>query len=223
VCYNIGNIITYENKEFYMKRAIILLIMTAIVMPLWAQLETDFISELTDDASGIIIKGYTGQAVDVQIPATIQGIPVTIISDLAFARNQRITRVTIPDSVVNIGVNAFLNCRNLGSITLSSGLTVIRNFAFANSGLQSIVIPEGVTAIGNSAFANCVELTTLTLPATIAAIEYNAFNNCSSLITINLPSSVTTIQIRDNAFSNCTSLPLGPQATLRRAGYRGRF
>ena len=206
-----------------MKRAIIILIMTALVMPLWAQLETDFISELTDDAMGIIIKGYTGTAVHVQIPETIQGIPVIIIADLAFARNQRITRVTMPDSVINIGVNAFLNCRNLANVTLSSGLTVIRNFAFANSGLSAIVIPDGVTAIGSSAFANCVDLTALTLPATITSIEYNAFNNCSSLVTLTLPSSVTSIEMRDNAFSNCTSLPLGPQAVLRRAGYKGRF
>ncbi|MDR0321474.1 MAG: leucine-rich repeat domain-containing protein [Treponema sp.] len=206
-----------------MKRIIFLLIMTAILMPLWAQLETDFNSDLTDDASGIIIKGYTGQAVEVRIPATIQGIPVKIIAELAFARNQRITRVIIPESVTEIGINAFLDCRNLIGVTLSPNLTVISNFSFANSAIESIEIPEGVTTIGTSAFANCSRLTTVTLPATIALIETNAFNNCSSLISLTFPSSVTSIQIRNNSFSNCRSLPLGPQAALRRAGYRGRF
>lgn len=206
-----------------MKRIIVFLIITSILTPLWAQSENDFTIELTDDDTGVIIKGYSGIVSEIQIPATIQGLPVKIIAEAAFAGNQIINSVVIPNSVTVIGVNAFLNCRHLFNITLPSGLTYIGDSVFANSGLQSVVIPEGITTIGVSAFSNCAGLVSVTLPSTIESIDYNTFNNCSDLAVVNIPGSITSIQIRNNSFSNCRSLPLASQALLRRVGYRGRF
>ena len=52
------------------------------------------------------------------IPAEIEGLPVTSIRNAAFKYCERLTSVTIPDSVTSIGYDAFALCYGLESITL---------------------------------------------------------------------------------------------------------
>ena len=58
----------------------------------------------------ITITGYSGPAYDVTIPGTINGLPVTSIGDHAFHYWHNLTSVTIPNSVTNIGDDAFSFC-----------------------------------------------------------------------------------------------------------------
>lgn len=61
--------------------------------------------------------------------------------------------VTIPNSVTNIGENAFFYCTNLTSVTIPDGVTSIGEDAFNYcSGLTSVTIPDSVTSIGKDAF-----------------------------------------------------------------------
>jgi len=54
----------------------------------------------------VVITDYKGPEDSVVIPAEIQGNPVTRIAENVF-RNRRLISVTLPDSVNDIGVNAF--------------------------------------------------------------------------------------------------------------------
>ena len=56
----------------------------------------------TNADNTITITGYTGPGGDVTIPATITGLPVTIISGYAFNLRTGLGSVTIPVSVTNI-------------------------------------------------------------------------------------------------------------------------
>ena len=62
--------------------------------------------------------------------------------------------------VTSIGGNAFGYCDKLTSVTIPESVTIIDDSAFkACSALISIIIPNGVTSIGKLAFAGCSNLT----------------------------------------------------------------
>lgn len=111
----------------------------------------------------------------------------------------------IPDTVKEIGDNAFRNVTGLTNIEIPKGVRKIGDFAFANcSGLTSIVIPEGVVTIVKRAFSGCRGLSSITLPESLVNIGYLAFGFCSSLPNITIPKSVTSFSI--NVFCGCNSL-----------------
>ena len=93
------------------------------------------------------------------IPAEIDGKPVTCIYGAAFYQNQMKT-VNIPDTVTKIGSIAFAECDYLESVKMPSGLVQIDENAFANCpSLQYIEIPAGCETIGEDAFYGCTSLT----------------------------------------------------------------
>ena len=55
---------------------------------------------------------------------------VSTISPYAFVLCNKLTNVTIPDSVTTIGVYAFMQCPELSSITISKNVTSIGEYAF---------------------------------------------------------------------------------------------
>lgn len=75
-----------------------------------------------------------------EIPSEFEGLPVTVIFD-AFAENENVTKVTIPNSVKLLGLSAFRSCTKLPEIT----------------------IPENVETIGDAAFRDCRSLTEITI------------------------------------------------------------
>ena len=77
---------------------------------------------------------------------------------------RRLTSVTIPGSVTNIGENAFRGC----------------------SSLTSMMIPGSVTNIGESAFSGCRSLTSIEIPNSVTSIEEGALSSCRSLTSINV-------------------------------------
>lgn len=98
---------------------------------------------------------------------------------LTFAWNH--SRFSIDTSTVIIGVNAFRDCSNITSISLSSceNLTRIEKEAFRGSSLQSIDT-GAATTIGQYAFQDCLSLTTASLDGFVTIYEY-AFKGCNSL------------------------------------------
>ena len=96
----------------------------------------------------------------------------------AFWECRSLLRLTIPDSVTQIGYSAFQDCSSLTRLTLSQSLTTIGTSAFAGcSSLTSLAIPESITAIGAGAFSNCSSLTSLIIPESVTAIEASTFLN----------------------------------------------
>ena len=149
-----------------------------------------------DVATGTITK-YIGPDQEVDIPSTIGGITVRKIGDNAFKVNSftpdeyKRTRITIPDTVTEIGFCAFQN-NLLTNITIPKKVTKIGDWAFFNNKLTSLSIPFGVTEIGGHAFSDN-QLTSVTLSNSITVMGYSVFEN-NLLTSVTIPSGITKIE-----------------------------
>lgn len=107
------------------------------------------------DGSYIITK-YLGSETEVFVPGEIDNTAVSEIGRYSFAGKNRITKLTISNTVYKIGNYAFNKCSFLNDVTLSPYLKEIGECAFSNcSRLNQIVVPKSVTKIGYRAFESC--------------------------------------------------------------------
>lgn len=113
-----------------------------------------------------------------------------------------LTSITIPNSIISIGRDAFRGCRGLTSVTIPSSVTSIGSGAFSGClGLTSITIPNSVTIIESYVFDCCSSLNFLKLSDSATVIRYAAFRGCHGLTSVVIPNSVTTIGGHAFAFS----------------------
>jgi hypothetical protein len=135
----------------------------------------------------------------------LSGSTITSIGDSAFKNCDKLTSITIPDSVESIGDSAFSGCTSLTGITIPDSVTSIGGRAFDNcTSLTSITISDGVESIGEYAFYGCASLTGITIPDSVTSIGGQAFNGCSSLTDVTIGNGVTSIERW--AFRDCTRL-----------------
>ena len=140
---------------------------------------------------------------NVIIPSEYNGLPVTEIGDEAFAGENKIVSIYIPDSVVVIGKRAFDDCRNLESIRLPQYLEVIPAGMTRNTSIQTITIPESVKRIESRAFCTA-NIKDIEIPDSVEYIGYEAFYSCGNLETVTIGSNIQEIQ--PYAFRYCDSL-----------------
>jgi len=152
---------------------------------------------------------------------------------------EALTTVVLADNTFSIPINAFLNCVNLESINIPNSLRQIGEDAFVgcdklsvtlyydktllygnnNFGFEwlkhdmgcskllervkTVIISEEITDLVQG-FEGFIGLTKVEMPNSIKSIGKRAFWGCVSLVDILIPESVWTIE--EFAFSSCTGL-----------------
>jgi len=116
----------------------------------------------------------------------------------------KLTSVTMADSINEIEIGAFAYCTALTDIKISKNVKVIENVFIGCTKLTSVTIPNGVTRIGGAAFAWCPSLKSITIPNSVKEIGLGAFRSCDNLTSITIPDSVTSID--EIAFFCCPNL-----------------
>ncbi len=166
----------------------------------------DFEYSIANEAVTII--GYTGEAKDVIIPATIDGYPVECIGFKrlddegsvwgAFMECTTLESVTIPDTVKIIDAFAFYECTALSSVTIQGSVESIGSFAFSGcTSLKEVTFKEGLKTLWGSAFeATAIE--SVYIPASVTAIYGNPFDSCSNLTSIIVDANNTYYDSREN-------------------------
>lgn len=163
----------------------------------------------------VTITKYTGKESTVILPSTISSWPVTKIGEDALKDNTTITSVTIPDSVTEIGSNAFAGCTNLTSVhyagdwsnlTIQSGNPAVQDAA--NAPLFDFEFTPDNTAVIVTNYKYNGAAADVTIPSRykgkpVTTIGHAAFFN-SAVTSVTIPDSVTSIS--DDAFVNCPQL-----------------
>ena len=163
------------------------------------------------------ISYYVGQGGDVVIPDG-----VTSIGDFAFAYNDKLVSVTIPESVVSIGTDVFWGSK-INIVDVPETVTSIDEDAF--SGVKNVVYlgvaegsPWGATVangvvdgdfvyfdaekkkmagyIGSGMVAN--------VPEGVDSLPDGLFEGCKNLTSVTIPGTVSTIP--SNTFIDCPNL-----------------
>lgn len=162
---------------------------------------------------------------DIEIPASVVSnghkfIVVELAANL-FRNNHTLQKITIPNTIVRIGEDAFYNCNNphvyfLGNISdwcaidfanwYSNPTSCNKDFYIKNSRFDAIhlILPNGTKKVGSYAFRDFQKIKSVTIPNSVTAIGKGAFFSCLSLESIFIPSSVTSIG--ESAFARCNSM-----------------
>ena len=105
----------------------------------------------------------------------------------AFVGCTSLTEIVIPDSVTEIGVQAFYGCTKLESVTLpiNKNFKEIRPATFAGcTRLTDIIIPDSVETINQAAFEGCTSLIYVAIPNSVFEIGGDAFKLTRSVVVI---------------------------------------
>lgn len=124
----------------------------------------------------IRINSFVGTSTDIVIPQYIDGIPVTMIGDKAFAET-KIQTVVIPEGVTTIGKSAFDSCKALTSVSIPSTLTYLPEECFsACSKLRNVTGLENINHFGNWCFQWCRQLHSTLFFNKDTVFEWGAFD-----------------------------------------------
>ncbi|MBQ7045508.1 MAG: leucine-rich repeat domain-containing protein, partial [Clostridia bacterium] len=120
------------------------------------------------------------------------GSKTKTIGDYAFYQ-QRIGKITFPNTITKIGVESFRNNNMLRTLTFGTGEQTIGQLAFSFcNNLPSVTIPGNVKTVYAYAFRGCSKLETVVVEEGVEYISSYAFG-FTALKSITLPSSLTKI------------------------------
>ena len=109
-----------------------------------------------------------------------------------YSMETALASVEIPESVTEIGSEAFGACTNLKTVELTGNVNRIDTYAFAGcKSLVSIDIPQGVEAIGEYAFSSCKNLKIINLPEGLKTIG-KRFLAGTAVTSLTIPSTVAS-------------------------------
>lgn len=201
----------------------------------WRDLALNY--ELTNVGS---TRGYmvtaSGSSLDrreIIIPQTYRGLPVIAVGPDAFKFNSVIETITIPNTIMEIGISAFDGCEGLQAVNITEvpGNTMIRYYsadgvlfdkgsfdsqAAGNASIMCVpmskvgtfTIPEGITTITAGVFKNR-KISTVNIAASVTHIGDKAFENCANLSAVNFVDANkdgAPLAIASKAFVGCTAI-----------------
>lgn len=129
------------------------------------------------NGSEIRINGFVGDSTEIVIPQSIDGIPVTMIGEKAFAET-KITSIYIPEGVKQIGSEAFYSCKSLHTVSIPSTLTELPKECFSGCNKLSTIIGfDNITHFGTWCFNYCRAIKTELIFDRDVILEWGAFDS----------------------------------------------
>lgn len=178
---------------------------------LWAKLRAQFFGELRyaqEDGTVLIfgltgrncyLKGFEGELTALDVPAEVEGHPVTEIAEKCFVRNDTLRIARLPEGIGRISDEAFAYCYDLENIELPRTLKTIGRKAFMNCyKLENIELPGTLETIGSEAFRENTRLQRIVLPDSLTSMGEDAFLHCDKMSRIVIGKGLT--ELADSAF-----------------------
>lgn len=121
------------------------------------------------------------------------------------ARCCNLQSVTFPETIINIGSEAFAGARILEKVEIPPYVTEIgSNCFYWSGGLKKIILPETLMEIPEGFASMCKNLAECEIPQSTVIIGDNAFFRCNSLTHVFIPASVK--EIGKDAFTALVSI-----------------
>ncbi len=153
------------------------------------------ITRICRDAFSAGIDGNSGEPrYDTQYTKGIE-LPdsLTEIGDEAFSYCYALKELKLPKNTKKIGEAAFMECKKLEKITIPNGVTKISNRLFCVcEKLTEVELGDNTKVIGEDAFSDTA-IKSIKLPETLEKIGDMAFYNCMNLNEIEIPYNVKSI------------------------------
>ena len=127
---------------------------------------------------------------------------VVSIGANAFANCQELATVTITDTLKSVGDYAFTKCASLDTINLPA-VTDMGEGVFVGSSVKTVIFGDAATSLGEFTFYSVTSLKKVVLGQGIEEITEMSFIGCTGLEEVDL-GGVT--EIGDYAFANCSKL-----------------
>lgn len=167
----------------------------------------------------VVAGNYIGS---INIPANVniegKDYSVTALESYAFSRCNKLTNVSIPNSVRMIGPGCFAFCTSLTSLTIPNSVRNIGILCFYEcSSLSAIDLPKNIKDL-EGVFYHCTGLKSIIIPDSVKSLSTfvpkddgdmrpdikGCFAGCTNLTNIVIPNSVTSFG--DGCFVDCSSL-----------------
>ncbi len=178
------------------------------------EIEYALVSEGNESSDGLVyslyedgsasVTGRTGDALELVIPATVDGHKVKSIAARAFEGQTGIVSLKISAGIEKIGEFAFSEVTSLMTADLGQASSIGSCAFYGCSNLTWVRGTEKLKTIGDMAFCGCLSLTGFYLQNKLESLGERAFGHCSSLAFIRLPKSLS--YVGPGAFENCASL-----------------
>ena len=130
-----------------------------------------------------------------------------------------IEKVTLPESLISIGLAAFENCKKIKNYSVNKNNKYFCNDDYGvlfNKDKTKLIlypvgnsrseynIPNSVKTIGEYAFCYNKNIKKISFPSDVTKIESGAFGYCINISNIKLPANLTTLG--EHVFSGCSKL-----------------
>ena len=142
---------------------------------------------------------------------------LTALEDNAFITCKKLTTLTIPKNVAQIGESVFANCISLANLTVDEGNAyfAVADGMLYSTGMATLVwcpvaktgeakVDQRCLTLRENAFYSCSKLTSVVLPEGLETINMAVFVGCSSLKTLHIPAKVKSIGM--GGFTGCSQL-----------------
>ena len=163
--------------------------------------------DYTIENGEVTINSYlkSGKTRAVIIPDTIEGNPVTIIGAYAFANDEKLEEVTLPDTVYKLEHSAFSNDKNITIINGLSNITEFGQTCLLGTSIASIELSENVICIKKAGITTYpdadIDIGTDINFQKLETLE--TYSLCAtSLVNVELPGAIETIPINCLGYSN---------------------
>lgn len=173
--------------------------------------ENSGISEINIPSNVVYIGDYAFSESDIETITFESNSKLYKIYSYAFYNCNNLRNIKLPNSLVEIGIDAFYLCSELNFNEYDNALYLGKgsnDYYFLIKAKEKTIstcdVNKNTKAIVGEAFDSCYNLTTVNLPDGIEYIGELAFNGCKSLKNITLPNSITEIRLR--AFAECSEL-----------------
>lgn len=160
------------------------------------------------DANGVMLASWDEAGIDAERNYRTSGFSdswdTCVTSGYYILTNKypTTTKIVFPESITNIGEQAFRKCTGLKDVIFSSSIENIGYFSFSYcENLTNVIIPEGVVSIEGCAFTS-TKMTEIFIPSTVTNLAGDFILSSPHLTTI----SVSNKNLIYNSNDNCNAI-----------------